>query len=161
MKHRDRARILSDRWIDELHKPVFVGPSGVATTFGWFTQHLNSGEKVIFEGGGQPAVATALYMIPSEDLACLVLTNRSDRGTLRQSVCNEILSSYLTEWHQPEESSGPSPSEFVITTGFGGHGQGTLTNESAQMQVRLKIESSESATLQLGRNLRRRSQRCT
>ena len=66
MQHRGRAQILGTRWIKELHKPVFVGPSGVATTFGWFTTHLKSGEQVIFKGGGQPGVATALYMIPSE-----------------------------------------------------------------------------------------------
>jgi hypothetical protein len=149
MNNRDRARILGDRWIEELHKPVFVGPSGIATTFGWFTGNLKSGDQVIFKGGGQPGVATALRMIPSENLACLVLTNRSDAGELCQSVCNEILSCYLPEWRQPEETSGPAPSKFVVTPSLGGRWQGTLTNDGAKMQVRLKIESSDSALLQL------------
>jgi len=149
MNNRDRARILDDRWMEELHKPVFVGPSGVATTFGWFTQHLKSGKQVIFKGGGQPGVATALRMVPSEDLACLVLTNRSDGDELCQSICDEILSGYLPEWRQPEDNSGPSPSPFVITPELGGHWQGALTNDGAKMQVRLNIESSDSATLQL------------
>jgi hypothetical protein len=149
MKNHERARILGDRWIEELHKPVFVGPSGVATTFGWFTTHLKSSEQVIFKGGGQPGVATALYMIPSEHLACLVLTNRSDGRELCSSVCSEILSTYLPEWRQPEEDGGPSPSPFVVTPGLSGHWQGTLTNDGAQMQVQLHIESSDSATLRL------------
>jgi CubicO group peptidase (beta-lactamase class C family) len=149
MKNRDRARILDDRWIEELHKPVFVGPSSVATTFGWFTGDLESGDQVIFKGGGQPGVATALYMVPSQNLACLVLTNRSDGRELCLSVCNEILSSYLPKWRQPDETSGPSPSPFVITPGLAGHWQGTLTNNGAKMQIRLKIESSDSALLQL------------
>ena len=46
-----QAPILDDRRIDELHKPVFVGPSGVATTFGWFTGHLKSGVPVTFKYG--------------------------------------------------------------------------------------------------------------
>lgn len=150
MKSRDRARLLGDRWIEELHKPVFVGPSGIATTFGWFTQHLKSGEQVIFKGGGQPGVATALYMIPSENLACLVLTNRTDGRELCFSVSNEILSTYLPEWSLPTESIGPSPTRFVITPELGGHWQGALTNDGVKMQVRLNIESSDSATLQLG-----------
>jgi len=149
MKQRYRARILDDRWIEELHKPVFVGPSGVATTFGWFTTHLKSGEQVIFKGGGQPGVTTDLSMVPSQNLACLVLTNRTDGRELCLRVCNEILSSYLPEWRQLEETAGPSPSPFVITSSLGGHWQGTLTNDGAKMQVRLKIESSDSATLQL------------
>jgi CubicO group peptidase (beta-lactamase class C family) len=150
MKGRNRVQILDDRWIEELHKPVFVGPSGVATTFGWFTGNLKSGRQVIFKGGGQPGVATALYMVPAENLACLVLTNRSNGRGLCSSVCNEILSSYVPEWRQPEETSGPSPSPFAITSELGGHWQGTLTNDGAEMQVRLQIESPDSATLQLG-----------
>ena len=149
MKRRDRVRILDDHWIEELHKPVFVGPSGVATTFGWFTGHLKSGHQIIFKGGGQPGVTTVLHMVPSEDLACLVLTNRTDGRELCLRVCNEILSSHLPEWRQLEETAGPSPSPFVISSGLGGHWQGTLTNDDAKMQVRLKIESSDSATLQL------------
>ena len=149
MKNRDRARSLDDRWIEEIHKPVFVGPSGIATTFGWFTQHLKSGEQVIFKGGGQPGVATALYMIPSEHLACLVLTNRTDGRELCSSVSNEILSTYLPEWSPPTETIGPSPAPFVITPELGGRWRGILTNDGAKMQVRLNIESSNSATLQL------------
>jgi CubicO group peptidase (beta-lactamase class C family) len=149
MKNRDRARILDDRWIDELHKPVFGGPSGVATTFGWFIGHLESGVPVIFKSGGQPGVATALYMVPSENLACLVLTNRSDGRELSSSVCNQVLASYLPEWRQPEETSGPAPSKFVVTPSLSGRWQGTLTNGGAKMRVRLNIESSDSATLEL------------
>jgi CubicO group peptidase (beta-lactamase class C family) len=149
MKHRERAFILDDRSIEELHKPVFVGPSGVATTFGWFTGNLKSGHQIIFKIGGQPGVATALYMVPSENLACLVLTNRSDGRELCSSVCNEILSSYLPEWRQPHETSGPTPSPFVVPSGFGGRWQGSLTNGGAKMQVRLNLESVDSATLEL------------
>jgi len=149
MKNRDRAQILDSRWIDELHKPVFRGPSGVATTFGWFVGHLESGVPVIFKSGGQRGVATALYMVPSENLACLVLTNRSDGRELCSSVCNQILASYLPEWRQPEETSGPAPSKFVVTPSLGGRWQGTLTNGGAKMRVGLNIESSDSATLEL------------
>jgi hypothetical protein len=88
-------------------------------------------------------------MVPSQNLASLVLTNRTEGRELCLSVCNEILSSYLPEWRQLEETAGPSPSPFVITSSLGGHWQGTLTNDGAKMQVRLKIESSDSATLQL------------
>lgn len=147
---KGQASILDDRWIDELHKAVFVGPSGVATTFGWFIGHLKSGVPVIFKSGGQPGVATMLYMLPSENLTCLVLTNRSDGRELCSDVCNQILASYLPEWQQPEETAGPSPAPFVITPSFGGRWQGTLANDSAKMQVSLNIESSDSATLALG-----------
>ena len=65
-------------------------------------------------------------------------------------MCNQVLASYLPEWQQPEETSGPSPSPFVVTPSFGGRWQGTLANDGAKMQVSLNIESSDSATLALG-----------
>src|SRR5262249_33611791 len=55
--------ILGSRWIDELHRPVFVGHSGTATTFGWFSGQTKTGTKVVFKNGGQPGVATVLYMV--------------------------------------------------------------------------------------------------
>jgi hypothetical protein len=59
-----------------------------------------------------------------------------------------LLSSYLPEWRQLEETAGPSPSRFVITSSLGGHWHGTLASDGAKMQVRLKIESFDSATVQ-------------
>ncbi len=144
------SKVLDDQLIGELHRPVFTGPSGVATTFGWFSAHLNSGRSVMFKNGGDPGVATVLYMIPSEELACLVLTNRSDGRKLANHVCNQVLASYLPEWHQPEETCSPLPSPFVATRDFGGRWHGTLTNAGTNMHVRLNIESSNSASLALG-----------
>ncbi len=146
----DRAKILDDRWIDELHKPVLVGPSGVASTFGWFSGQLKSGVPVIFKTGGQPGVATLLYMIPSKSLACVALTNRSDGQELTHRVCNQILATYLPEATPPPEDAGASPSPFINTGDFGGRWEGMLTNGGANMRVRLEMESNDSATLELG-----------
>jgi CubicO group peptidase (beta-lactamase class C family) len=144
-----QKRILEEKWIDELHKPVFVGPSGVATTFGWFTGSLKSGVTYVFKGGGQPGVATKLYMVPSENLACLVLTNRTDGTALANGVCDQILRSYLSEWKPPEEDAGPPSKPFVATSDFIGRWKGTLKNGGADMPVRLQVDSS-TATLALG-----------
>jgi CubicO group peptidase (beta-lactamase class C family) len=152
MKNRveDQKRILDDRWIDELHKPVFVGPSGIATTFGWFTGHLESGLPFLSKIGGQAGVATVLFMIPSEDLACLVLANRSDARDLVDGVCEQILASYVQGWHKPEESSGPHSSPFVATGNLSGIWEGVLIDGGANMRARVNIESSNSGTFALG-----------
>jgi CubicO group peptidase (beta-lactamase class C family) len=146
-----QKRILEQRWIDELHKPVYVGPSGVATTFGWFTGRLKSGLPYVFKGGGQPGVATKLYMVPSEDLACLVLTNRTDGMELANGICDQILRSYLPEWTPPEEDAGPRSEPFVATSEFIGRWKGVLRNGGAEEPVRLQVDSSTSATLALGK----------
>ena len=144
-----QKRILEEKWIDELHKPVFVGPLGVATTFGWFTGSLKSGVPYVFKGGGQPGVATELYMVPSEGLACLVLTNRSDGTELANGICDQILRSYLPEWKPPEEDAGPLSKPFVATREFIGRWKGTLKNGGADVPVRLQVDST-TASLALG-----------
>ena len=85
--HRN-SRILNTRWIDELRQPVFIGPSGTATTFEWFSANTTSGVHTVCKSGGQPGVATTMYMIPSENLACLALTNRSDGIEFAFSISN-------------------------------------------------------------------------
>src|SRR6185312_1699768 len=145
-----RSPILDSRWIDELHKPVFVGHSGTATTFGWFSGQTKSGTQVVFKSGGQPGVATMLYMIPSENLACLALTNRSNGSDLAFGVCDQIMATILPQWSQPSESAGPPPSPLSFASPFIGEWGGMLSNGGANMPVRLEVKSGDWATLALG-----------
>ena len=144
------SRILDARWIDDLHQPVFTGPSGTATTFGWFSARAKSGLQTIFKSGGQPGVATILHMVPSENLAALVLTNRSDGSDFAFSVCDQMLKMILPQWAQPDENVGPPRSAFVATPEFLGVWEGKLWNGGADMRARLEIKSSDTATLALG-----------
>jgi CubicO group peptidase (beta-lactamase class C family) len=146
-----QKRILEPRWIDELHKPVYAGPLGVATTFGWFTGKLESGLPYVFKNGGQPGVATKLYMVPSEGLVCLVLTNRTDGSELANDICDQILRSYLPGWTHPKEDAGPRSEPFVATSEFIGRWKGVMRNGGADEPVRLQVDSSILATLTLGK----------
>ncbi len=154
LRHRleGRAPILNDHFLDQLHRPVFTGPSGVATTFGWFKGHTPSGIPFFFKSGGDPGVATRMYFIPSKDLACVVITNRSNGADLTSSVCNAVLANCVTDWHPPIEDCSPPDTPFVATPPFRGQWQGSLQGGGATMPVQLHIESGESATLALGTN---------
>ena len=147
-RHR-RDRVLDTHWIQELHRPVFEGASGTATAFGWFTGRTRSGLPVVFKSGGQPGVATMLYMVPSENLACLVLTNRSNGRGLAFDLCDEILVTILPGWNRPDETPAPPRSRFVATPALLGRWQGALADGGANMTAELEIKSSDSATLTL------------
>jgi CubicO group peptidase (beta-lactamase class C family) len=149
-----RLPLLDSRWIDELHKPVFVGHSGAATTFGWFSGHTKTGTEVVFKAGGQPGVATMLYMVPSANLACLALTNQSNESMnagFALDVCDRIMATILPQWIRPSESVGPPPSPLNAASPFSGEWEGTLSNGAANMRVRLEVKSVDSAALALGR----------
>jgi CubicO group peptidase (beta-lactamase class C family) len=144
-----QSQILNSRWIDELHRAVFVGPSGTATTFGWFTGHTKSGVRTVFKSGGQPGVATRMYMVPSENLACIALTNRSDGSEFAFSICDQILATILPQWTRPDETPSPPRSPFIGTPEFLGVWDGKLSDGGADMRVRLEMKSSDTATLAL------------
>jgi CubicO group peptidase (beta-lactamase class C family) len=152
MRHpvKGQAAILSGQDLDELHRPVFTGPSGVATTFGWFKGHTASGVPYFFKSGGDPGVANRMCFIPSKDLACVVVTNRSNTWELACSVCDEVLANYLPDWRRPDEDCGLPSKPFVATPALSGRWQGLLEGGGAHMPIELNIKSNAVATLSIG-----------
>jgi len=154
MRHRDedQAAILSERDIDELHRPVFTGPSGVASTFGWFTSHTASGIPFYFKIGGDPGVANRMCFVPSKDLACVVVTNQSNSGELAYGVVDELIANFLPDWRRPDEVCGFPSKPFVATSAFRGRWQGLLENDGVSTPIQLNFESNEAASLTVGTN---------
>ena len=148
---KGQAAILSDKNLDELHRPVFTGPSGVATTFGWFRSRTTSGVPFFFKSGGDPGVANRMCFVTSKALACDVVTNRSNGWELASSVCDEVLTNYLPDWRRPLEDGGFPSRPFVATAASRGRWQGLLEGGGANMPVELNIESNDAATLAIGR----------
>jgi CubicO group peptidase (beta-lactamase class C family) len=137
MGHRAKgqAPILTGQTIGELHRPVFTGPSGVATTFGWFKSQTTSGVPFFFKSGGDPGVANRMCFVPSKGLACVVVTNQSNSWALAYSVCDEVLAYYLPDWRRPEENCGFPAKPFVATSVLEGRWQGLLENDGAKMPI--------------------------
>jgi CubicO group peptidase (beta-lactamase class C family) len=141
--------LLDNKWLSELHKPVLSGPAGTATTFGWFRAQTKAGLNVIFKDGGQPGVSTMVYLVPSHDLSCVVLTNRSDNYGFAIGIVDEILGSFIPGWDTPEaRPDGPS-SPFIARNGFRGRWEGELSGGGAKMQSALEIASDHDATFSL------------
>ena len=143
------AQLLSEHWIDELHKPVFVGPTGATSTFGWARDRLSSGETVFHKAGGGPGASTLVCFIPERRLACVVLNNHST-GVLTNAVCDRILGSFLPTWKTPEENGEPPRTPFVIDASTAGLWRGTLMNDDINLPVELNVISNEAVTLRLG-----------
>jgi hypothetical protein len=91
-----------------------------------------------------------MCFVPSKDLACVVVTNRSNTWELAYSVCDEVLSNYLPDWRRPEEDCGFPSKPFVATPAWRGRWQGLLEGGGANMPVDINIESSEVANLAIG-----------
>lgn len=142
-------RVLDDRWLRELHAPVFTGPRGIDTTFGWFRGRLATGEPYFFKNGGQPGVAAEVFLIPSADLACVVLSNRTDTMPMVAECCREIISSYVSGFSIPEEDAGAVASRFVPTAEYVGSWKGKLLNAGADQSVLFTLAGDGLATFAL------------
>lgn len=121
-----QAAVLSEQEIDELHRPVFTGPVGVAATFGWFKGHTASGIPFFFKSGGDPGVANRMCFVPSGDLACVVVTNQSNAWELAYGVCDALMENYLPEWRRPQENCGSPSTAYTATSAFLGRWHGLL-----------------------------------
>jgi CubicO group peptidase (beta-lactamase class C family) len=146
----DQALILGDHLLDELHKPVFSGPSGAATAFGWFSGETKSGLRVISKDGGQPGVSTIMYMIPGENLACMVLANRSDNGELVQSLADQMASTIIPNWTTPNISVSLPLLESTVGPVYHGNWSGKLRGGGIESAVSLEITPNGTGTVSLG-----------
>jgi CubicO group peptidase (beta-lactamase class C family) len=146
---RDEAPIISNRLLDELHRPVFRGPSPAATTFGWFSGKTKSGLPVIFKSGGQPGVSTIIYMVPEENLACVALANRSDNGEFVQTLVDQMAGTIIPNWTTPNTSVDLPMVDFPRDSVYNGRWSGTLHGGGKEIAASLEITPS-GGTLSLG-----------
>lgn len=139
--------VLSRGWIDELHAPVLRGPDAGATTFGWFSGRSHSGLPVLFKDGGQPGVSTTMYLVPSENVACLVLANRTDNGDLTQSLVDQMIAAMLSGWTTPDTRMDAPGSPFSGEPAYVGNWSGRLRGEGVEATLELEISARAAATL--------------
>jgi len=73
----DQGAILSDRSLDELHRPTQDESSEPRAGYaiGWEVIDRPDGYHIVTHTGGMPGVATTLLLVPSEDLAVVLLAN--------------------------------------------------------------------------------------
>ena len=148
----NQAPILSDHLIDELHKPVFQGPAGAATTFGWFSRQTKSGLPVLFKDGAQPGVGCIMYLVHQENLACVALSNRSNNGDLLRKWVDQMAGTIIKNWTTPDNPVGFPMTDFPGGLVYEGKWIGKLRGDGAEMAVALNVTQTASATLSLGNN---------
>jgi CubicO group peptidase (beta-lactamase class C family) len=137
------------RAVLETRTPVFRGPHGIDTMFGWFTGKLSTGEPYFFKAGGQPGVAAKMFFLPSADVACIVLTNRTDNMPLVDACCEQVLRHYVPDFVIPEENAGAVASPFVAPPSVTGDWEGRLVNGGADQIVRFRMRADGTATFAL------------
>ena len=141
---KDQAAILSDASIDEMHRPTAeIGPNA-GYGIGWFTADTAS-YRVISHTGGMGGVSTVLRILPSENLAIVVLCNA--RTQAPGKVADEIMKLMLPKWQRPEPVvSKPSPPPKDLT----GTWKGKLVTYKAELPLELQVSESGKVVARVG-----------
>lgn len=108
----DQQAILSDASLDEMHRPTANegDDSHEGYGIGWAIDDRPDGYRTVEHTGGMPGVATSLTLIPSEDLAVVVLTNGGDvMETVQELLMKKLLPKWSTPMPAHESAEGTHP----------------------------------------------------
>jgi len=92
----DQAQILKDETIDLMQRHIDKKLPNVGYKLGWGVNEDDNGYRSVSHGGGMPGVSTGLKIIPSENIAVVVLCNV--RNDLTHEISDEIFASLLPKY---------------------------------------------------------------
>jgi CubicO group peptidase (beta-lactamase class C family) len=146
----DRLPKLLDRaQLDELHRPETPIAPGYWYAMGWQVLRRDGEPEVLYHGGGQVGVETDLVMVPSLDVACVVLSNRRDRkflGALR----DRLLQTVIPDWHATLDAPEPALQPLEPLGSYLGTWRGTLRAQGVDVPIELRIAADRSGTFAIG-----------
>lgn len=147
----DETQILTDASIDAMHQPTMKESDNVGYGIGWNSENRADGYRVVSHTGGMPGVATILMLVPSEDIAVVVLINELTRTPIFE-ISNAIAKVLLPKWQiAPIKPETPPP--FIPGPELLGTWKGTLHTYQKDLPVTLKFQPSGDVEVQLADEL--------
>lgn len=142
----DQQQILSDEHIDELHRPVIRIREDRSYGAGWMIGRAFDGSTVVYHTGNQPGVVALMMLLPSRDIACVVLTNHDEDFDLLERIRDAALQTLVPAWTW---KSLPSPPVQPPPQDYRGTWRGKVHDGQNEISVVLSI-ADQAANLQIG-----------
>jgi CubicO group peptidase (beta-lactamase class C family) len=143
------AELFGDAQLDELHRPATEIAPGAWYAMGWQVLRRPGEREVVYHNGGQAGVATDLVLVPSLDVACVVLSNQRDRKFL-SALRDRLLQAAIPGWHVALDLPDPALQPVEPLASYLGTWRGTLRAQGADVPVALTIAADRSGTLAVG-----------
>jgi CubicO group peptidase (beta-lactamase class C family) len=145
----DQRAILSDASIDDMQKPTITIDATAGYGVGWRSQKMPDGHTLVSHSGGMGGVSTVLRLIPSEDVAVVVLTNGEQRGLMR--VSDEIISLVIPGWK--EAGAAPQATRVPMPKDWQGSWTGEIRTYNEKLPFELKILATGDVHARIGNQL--------
>jgi hypothetical protein len=143
-----QTAILSDESIDAMQVSTAVSGRRSGSGIGWQTGDSATGYRIVSHGGGMEGVSTALFMIPAEKVAVVILAN--SMTPLPNRIADEILAAVLpSKWKIGSPPPFPPVPEFKAAPELVGQWRGKLCTYKAELPFTLRIAASGEVELSL------------
>jgi len=153
----DQSPILTDASIDEMHRATMQtgnartnNGNGYGLGFG-VGDNRADGYRVLAHGGGMSGVSTELILVPSENIAVVVLLNARD-GDSAYPLANDILKVLLPKWQMPVRPQLPA-APLRPDTALLGIWEGTLHTYQGKLPSTITILPGGDVHVQMGDRL--------
>ena len=143
----DQKQVLSDAQIDELHRAVIHVREDRSHGVGWMLGRAFDGTPVVYHTGNQAGVVNVMMLLPSRDIACVVLTNHDDSHDLVDRIRDAALRTLVPDWKW--QSLAPSPAQPVPQT-YSGTWRGEVRDSENAIPIVLTV-AGQASSLQIGR----------
>jgi CubicO group peptidase (beta-lactamase class C family) len=144
----DQTPILGDGTIDEMHHEKdkeaanWTKNTKSGYALGWAIEENDTGYRTVSHGGGMPGVMTSLNLIPSEDIAVVVLLNCIDFRTfgLFDEVASAILPEFEKTWEKNRERKQSEPEPFKPVPELLGTWKGVVKTYGGEIPITMEFQ---------------------
>ena len=143
----DQKRILPDTVLDEMQRRTFLKEKGDGFGIGWEVVDRADGYRTVEHGGGMPGVGVVMLLIPSEDVAVVVLTNQ--REGRHRAIADKVLQMVLPKWRPKAKTPWEPPSGFKTPPELQGKWAGSLHTYRSDTPLTLEFLPSGDVHAQL------------
>ncbi|HEX4241977.1 MAG TPA: serine hydrolase domain-containing protein [Steroidobacteraceae bacterium] len=142
--------ILSDAMLDEMHRPTMAegGSPKTGYAIGWEVIDRPDGYRVVTHTGGMPGVATALILVPKEDLAVVLLANGFRMDLMPAE--DLIMGTLLPKWKAIPEPPAAKAQPFRPAPELVGTWVGYVHTYAGDRPLRLQIPAEGPVVFQCG-----------
>ena len=155
-----QAQILTDASLDEMHKPTMKMPDNPTMAMaknpgygiGWMSEDRADGYHIVWHTGRMPGVVTYLVLVPSEDIAVVVLMNQMNPTAILKDV-DAIFKALLPKWQTTPPPPATPPSAFTPGPELLGTWKGTLHTYQQDLPATLKFLPSGDVQITLADEL--------
>ncbi len=156
-RSREQRQVLSPGSIARMQQIATPGSTVQGYGLGWGIVEDDGGYRRVSHTGGMPGVATVLNLFPSERLAVVVMTNKSDRvvNRIAEDVAGAVLPRYAAALRERRARAAGTPSAaFAPTPELLGEWSGTIRTYQGTLPLTLSFQPDGDVHVRIGEQLR-------